>query len=1171
MSDRAAVPVSGGKPSLSIVVPIYNVEAYLDECLESITRQTVQDFEVLMVDDGSTDQSGAIAERWAARDSRFSLVRQDNHGLGHARNSGVSHATGKYLAFLDSDDRVDEDAYRRMIETLDATGSDFATGNVHRFDSSGRTWQAPLYRGMAKTEELKTHISRNHELLRDHLAPNKVWRSSFWRAAGLKFPDGLYEDVPTIIPAHVMARSVDVVPVIAALWRVRDQGDSSITQNRSQNVRHLRDRISAVAQVSRFIGEHADQDLKDAYDALVLRRDLRWYVDLFPDVDPDYQDELISSVRAFLEQVSPEAMRRTPVAMRIAYGLLAEGARKGFESYVALRRAGKVDELPVSVDGGRALVDVPVDGATDLPSAVCDITDQLNVVSRTSDFRVADGLLLIDGWAYVRRLRVDEDQKISVRLMNNGSSIPASVKYRHDQRAVADVGAQAEATGRVAFTASVPLRKLYPNLHARLRRRAVSWTVMVAVSQNGLSYSARLAKPLAGPPERPLMVQVRSGQWLRVSWAKEGLICRIRTEGALLEAVKADGQVVELTLRTGEPAGSGSVLRLRRGTESHDVRVTRDASDKRLARASIVTAELPGWDDPTTRDSDVAWNLLYRRSAARSWQRVLDPVGRFGEFVSAGGAYVSVRRSRAATVDLVRCPARPTVLAVEWTRGATISVTMANPHGVEIDAVVLKAAKQDETVPLQVSTTDGKLIATRALDAIDCFGETVPLRAGTWDMFVRTAAGVEVPVSIGGALLDELPAEVESAGRSYRFTDRQINILSLIVETDLGWNDRGNANQRWLRTEFYPSAKTGLQDVVLYESYFGKQFSDSPRDIFDELRRRRVDLEHVIVVRDQQFKAPPGATAIAHRSTAYYEALAQARYIVTNTHLPSTFRRAQGQVILQTWHGVGTKKIGLDMAAIHFANKGYVDNLRNGEADNWDYLISPNPFTSPILRRAFAFHRTLLETGAPRNDIFHRDDRSERAVQIRQRLGIDPAKKIVLYAPTWRDNNFDGPGRYRLDLRFDLYEAARKLGDDYVIIFRKHSNVVDRLPPGHGAVIDASDYPEVQELLLVTDVLISDYSTLMCDFANTGRPMLFYTYDLANYRDVLRGFYFDFENDVPGPLITNEADLLPAVLDAEAIRSEYDAKYRAFADRFCQWDDGHAAERVVDAVFGGVL
>jgi CDP-glycerol glycerophosphotransferase len=452
--------------------------------------------------------------------------------------------------------------------------------------------------------------------------------------------------------------------------------------------------------------------------------------------------------------------------------------------------------------------------------------------------------------------------------------------------------------------------------------------------------------------------------------------------------------------------------------------------------------------------------------------------------------------------------------------------------------------------------------------AVPRFGQSVPLRAGTWDIALRTADGEDLPARLGDGVLANLPATHEFANRRYVVTDRRRQIVSLVIESELDWTERGTRNQRWLRSEFYPQAKTGLRDVVLYEAYYGKQFSDSPREVFAELRRRDVGLEHLIVVRDQQFNIPDGATAVAYRSKEYYEALAQARYVVANTHLPNCFRRADGQVVLQTWHGVGTKKIGLDMDSVHFANKAYIDNIRGGEADNWSYLVSPNPFTSPILQRAFAYNGTLLETGVPRNDIFHHPDSDELARQIKARLGIGLDQKVVLYAPTWRDNVFDGPGRYRLDLRFDLAEAANKLGNDYTIIFRKHSNIVDHLPLSHPGVVDASSYPEVQELLLVTDVLISDYSTLMCDFSNTGRPMLFYTYDLANYRDVLRGFYFDFENEVPGPLISDEADLVPAILDADNIRSEYDSTYERFAQRFCPWDDGGATTRVVDAVFG---
>jgi CDP-glycerol glycerophosphotransferase len=519
-------------------------------------------------------------------------------------------------------------------------------------------------------------------------------------------------------------------------------------------------------------------------------------------------------------------------------------------------------------------------------------------------------------------------------------------------------------------------------------------------------------------------------------------------------------------------------------------------------------------------------------------------------------------------VDLVQTDPAPLLVSAHWEPEATLSLRLVG--GPDLEAVVLRAQLQEETVPFAVTSVGDEVNARLAVAGLPRFGESVPIRSGTWDVAARTASGREVPVRIGPGQLDHLPVEQVYGDRRYVLTDRRLNTLSVLVETDLSWSERGTANQHRLRTEFYPAARGPVQDVVLYESYYGKQFSDSPREIFAELRKRDPDLHHVIAVRDQQVAVPEGATGVSYRSEEYYRLLAQARYIVANTHLPSCFRRAEGQTVLQTWHGVGTKKIGLDMGAVHFANKSYVENIRNGESDQWDYLVSPNPFTSPILRRAFAYRGHLLETGVPRNDIFHRADRDARALAVKQRLGIEADRKVVLYAPTWRDNLFDGPGRYRLDLRLDLYEAVRKLGDDYVLLFRKHSNIVDRLPLGEGAVIDASDYPEVQELLLATDVLISDYSTLMCDFANTGRPMLFYTYDLANYRDVLRGFYFDFEDEVPGPLITDEADLVAAIADADAIRAEYDAKYRAFAERFCAWDDGRATERVVDAVFGEV-
>src|SRR3954471_21747388 len=242
-------------PRISVVVPIYNVEPYLEECLGSLAGQTFRDMEVVMVDDGSKDNSPAIAERFAARDGRFKLVTQPNGGLGKARNTGVAAASGELLAFVDSDDYLAPNAYELLLGALDETGSDFATGNVRRLQSQGARQVAFLAQAFAKTR-LATHVTEYRPLIADRLAANKLFRRSFWDQQGRTFPEGvLNEDIPVILPAHFAARSVDVISDPIYYWRIRDGEQLSITQRRLEP-RALRDRLAAMEQVVDWLDEH---------------------------------------------------------------------------------------------------------------------------------------------------------------------------------------------------------------------------------------------------------------------------------------------------------------------------------------------------------------------------------------------------------------------------------------------------------------------------------------------------------------------------------------------------------------------------------------------------------------------------------------------------------------------------------------------------------------------------------------------------------------------------------------------------------------------------------------------------------------------------------------------------------------------------------------------------
>jgi CDP-glycerol glycerophosphotransferase len=326
---------------ISVVVPIYDVEDYLDECLRSIAGQTHGDLEVVMVDDGSTDSSAAIAERFARHDPRFTLIRQPNAGLGAARNTGLDAASGEYLAFADSDDVLPPDAYERLLATLERTGSDFATGNVQRLSSEGRTQAAFLATTFARTRR-RTHVRRFAPLLADRTAWNKLWRRSFW--GDRRFPEGVvHEDIPVILPAHFAARSVDVIADPTYLWRSREGGELSITQRRLEP-RVLLDRLAAISQVCEYLAEHGPPHALRWYRESVVADDLRYHLEVLDRADDAYRQLFLDRANAFLDDevtrgLPPAEQRKWELVRRRELGELLEVLRREHRPTLRMRIA----------------------------------------------------------------------------------------------------------------------------------------------------------------------------------------------------------------------------------------------------------------------------------------------------------------------------------------------------------------------------------------------------------------------------------------------------------------------------------------------------------------------------------------------------------------------------------------------------------------------------------------------------------------------------------------------------------------------------------------------------------------------------------------------------------------------------------------------------------------
>lgn len=351
------------------------------------------------------------------------------------------------------------------------------------------------------------------------------------------------------------------------------------------------------------------------------------------------------------------------------------------------------------------------------------------------------------------------------------------------------------------------------------------------------------------------------------------------------------------------------------------------------------------------------------------------------------------------------------------------------------------------------------------------------------------------------------------------------------------------------------------RNQVLFIGYYGAQYGCNPKYISQYLAAH-TDPSRVKIIWALTPKAhtiPAGLNSVRFGSPDYYIALATSRVIVTNYRMTSDFVKRRGQVYIQTWHSsLRLKKIEQDAA--DSLPQGYAAMARRDSAQT-DYVIAGSQMSHDTFANAFWYSGPILDFGTPRNDLLIAPPAGLRD-EVCHRLGIDPEKKIVMYAPTFRKGESTEP--YKVDFK-ELTEALKeRFGGDWTVVLRLHPHLSNcREFQGLENVVDATTYDDVQELLLAADALVSDYSSLMFDFAVTGRPVFLYASDLDDYVARERALYFR-PDELPFPLARNNEHL------QSVIRVFNDADYRRRVDSFLRsvgsFETGNASQQVSDLI-----
>ncbi|UYM06993.1 glycosyltransferase family 2 protein [Solicola gregarius] len=501
-------PTRSSPPAVSVILPIYNVENYLRECLDSVLAQRGGDLEVIVVDDGSPDRSADIAAEYAARDRRVRLVSRPNGGLGAARNTGLEHATGEYVAFVDSDDRLPPGALAAMLASARTSGSDMVVGSARRFSTTSvwkPTWVDDLH------DRTRTGITIDDfpALVRNNYTWGKLYRRTFLTAQEATFREGVsYEDQPLITRLYIAASAIDVLPDVAYEYRARE--DASSISQQTASLSDLRDRVSAWQESRREFAETASRAVYDAWLQTLFDAHFHWYLSSPGTVDLAYWATLRSAIVDLTDRAPQAIWDATPPERRVPIELARRNRRADVQEFV--RCDGYLPQLfPATVVDGGVRHDLPFHDDPELDAALfVRRPEQLRLSHSVQRFSWADGSTMkIAGWAYIRHIDlVGRDVETTLVLRNERTGAEhtfASVGHDDPGFPPPDEDAWVDYHGG-EFEFAVPMdevvganRRDGDVWHIRLRVSSLGFTVEDTVSRvrrsssSGVPYSGELS------------------------------------------------------------------------------------------------------------------------------------------------------------------------------------------------------------------------------------------------------------------------------------------------------------------------------------------------------------------------------------------------------------------------------------------------------------------------------------------------------------------------------------------------------------------------------------------------------------------------------------------------------------------------------------------------------
>jgi CDP-glycerol glycerophosphotransferase len=1123
---------------LSVVVVVRDAEAELDECLTSLLRQHYEACEVVVVDLGLPPAAAVVATRHAREDHRVRVVASTG-GLAAGRNRGAEVAVGEFLAFVDADDAVTPHGYAMAVGALRRSGSDLAVF-AHRRMRRGHAFPVEeRVQALHSERLLRTTLVDLPDLLADTVTGSRVFRRTAYDEHGLRFPALRCCDDAHSAAAYIAAGAVDLLPHVGLLRRA-EQDRAPLTRRAADT-----DGLRAFWEGAEAAGALLPPGLAAVFAAEVLSGPLVPFLDRAWRCPDDYWTVLRDVIDRARTAAANEALARVPAYRKVLSGLVAAdereraralltGVRPTPRRYATTRT--RLDDRPVVVmDLGDEWADLP-----EHDRALAE--REVDVRAEVTSLAVADNNSVeLRGWAFVDNVDLaDRPPRTRLGLRPDGGGVEVALDVTSVPAPEADVAADLHVADVTAagFSAALDPSRL---LGSRV------WHLIATVGIDELERSGRVAvKPwtMAGIPAWP----DAAGRVLFVDHDDAGRF-ELHVEPAREVASSVEVRDDRLVLRLPEgvrrvalePAGSGTpvvadvgatgLAELTLGTLPRATRWTLTGRGRTGPPVPLRWPAVGDVSDPRVRPD--------RRGVV-----TVTPYARSGEVVSV----------ELAGEELVTRLALPSAVS-GWETALVVGAT---------------AAVSGISAPL-----GGDLVEARYPLSRTAWGHRdLPLPSGQYAVAVRNDEVPDWhPARLAPGLTDSLP--LEELGRRMRLRLEAFAPdhpgVRVVVGPPLADDELGARHQRLLRET--SRVELADRDAVFFRAMFSEFANGNGLGVHEELVRRGTRLELLWSVVDRSVPVPPGGTGLVERSRAWHEAVARARYHVVDVHQLEWFERPRDQVLIQTFHGYPYKVMGHEWWEKMGNSVQEIGSL-DRRTREWSVLVSPAAYATPLLRAAFlepagADDVPVLETGYPRNDALLRPEAAQTRARARAVLGLDDHAVAVLYAPTFRDYLSPEDRTARTVSFFEADEALALLPDHYVLLLRGHAfnaRIRSDRVRSTGRVLDVTDHPDVNDLVLASDAAVLDYSSLRFDYVLSGHPMVFLVPDLEEY-DAARGGVIPYAPTAPGPHVATTREAASWLADLPRLIEEYAEARHRFREDYVELDDGNAAARLVDATF----